>query len=134
MNVCVTAYHKSFECGRLNELADLFPDLSDHLRNISDHVVDLEEPFSKGMFYDVAMGGRSSIKVVLPALYPNDPELDYHSLPLVHNGGEAMDIYPKMLEANPGEKEKIRHGLLVYCCLDTLAMVKVLKKLREYIK
>ena len=77
------------------------------------------------------MWNRYSIKAVLPALYPDDPELDYHALPVVHNGGEAMDIYPKMLLASPEEKERIRDGLLKYCCLDTLAMVKILKKLKE---
>ena len=29
------------------------------------------------------------IKHVLPALFPNEPELNYHNLPLVHNGGVA---------------------------------------------
>lgn len=75
------------------------------------------------------MGWSNSIKAVLPALYPNDPKLDYHALPVAHNGGEPMDIYPKMLVASPEEKERIRDGLLQYCCLDTLAMVKVLRKL-----
>ena len=131
-NACVLAYNKSFECGRLNELADLFPDLREHLTKISNNVVDLIIPFKNGDFYDIKMGGSNSIKYVLPALYPNDPELDYHALPVVHNGGEAMDIYPKMLESSPEEKEKIRNGLLLYCCLDTLAMVKVLNKLIKY--
>lgn len=60
----------------------------------------------------------------------NDAELDYRALPVVHNGGEAMDIYPKMLVASPEEKERIRNGLLQYCCLDILAMVKVLAKIK----
>ena len=42
-----------------------------------------------------------------------------------------MYIYPKMLVAPKEEKERIRDGLLKYCCLDTLAMVKVLKKLKD---
>ena len=130
-DVCVLAYNKTFECGRLTELADLYPDLKDHLIKIRDHIVDLLVPFRSGDYYHLAMGGSNSIKAVLPALYPSDPELDYHALPVVHNGGEAMDIYPKMLEANPEEKERIRDGLLKYCCLDTLAMVKVLRKLKD---
>ena len=90
--------------------------------------------FKNGSYYHQDMGGSNSIKAVLPALYPNDPELDYHALPVVHNGGEAMDIYPKMLVASPSEKERIRDGLLKYCCLDTLAMVKVLRKVKECVK
>ena len=130
-DACVLAYFKGFECGRLKELAELFPDLRDHLMSICDNVIDLIVPFKSGAFYDVAMGGSNSIKAVLPALYPNDPELDYHALPVVHKGDEAMDIYPKMLEANDKDKAIIRDGLLKYCCLDTLAMVKVLRKIKE---
>lgn len=128
---CAMAFNKTFERDRLNELADLFPDLSTHLRSIAEHLIDLADPFSLGYYYHKAMWNRFSIKSVLPALYPNDPELDYHALPVVHNGGEAMDIYPKMLEVSLDEKERIRDGLLKYCCLDTLAMVKVLRKLKE---
>ncbi len=130
-DACVTVYDKKFECGRLNELADLYPDLREHLSSISKNVVDLIVPFRNGSYYHKDMGSSNSIKAVLPALYPNDPDLDYHALPVVHNGGEAMDIYPKMLVAPKEEKERIRDGLLKYCCLDTLAMVKVLKKLKD---
>ena len=133
MDACVLAYNKTFECGRIKELASLFPDLREHLENMRDHVVDLIVPFKSGAFYALAMGGSNSIKAVLPALYPDDSELDYHALPVVHNGGEAMDIYPKMLEASIEERARIRDGLLKYCCLDTLAMAKVLKKVKEVV-
>lgn len=132
MDACVLAYNKQFECGRIEELADLYPDLREHLLNMKNNVVDLLVPFKSGNYYHIDMGGSNSIKYVLPALCPNDPSLDYHALPVVHNGGEAMDIYPKMLEADPKEKERIRDGLIKYCCLDTLAMVKVLQKIKEY--
>ena len=33
-DVCVLAYNKGFECGRINELANTFPDLRNHLMNI----------------------------------------------------------------------------------------------------
>ena len=43
------------------------------------------------------MGGSFSIKSVLPALFPDDDELNYHNLnPLVQNGGHAMTIFPKI--------------------------------------
>ena len=127
----VLVFNSQFEGERLQELATMFPDLRDDLLNIFNRIVDLKDPFSDGYYYDSKMGGSNSIKYVLPALYPNDPELDYHALPVVHHGGEAMDIYPKMLEADPNEKQRIRDGLLKYCCLDTLAMVKILRKLIE---
>lgn len=125
MGVCVTAYNKGFECGRLKELAQQFPDLAAHLLNIQDNIRDLLTPFQSGYYYNRAMGGSFSIKSVLPALYPNDPSLDYHNLEGVHNGGEAMAIFPKIKDMSPAEQIVARKNLLAYCKLDTYAMVKV---------
>ena len=129
MNVCVTAYNKAFECGRIKELADAFPDLAEHLLNIRENTKDLLDPFQKGYYYNKAMGGSFSIKSVLPAIFPNDPTLDYHNLDGVHNGSEAMSIFPKIKDMPPEEQEKARKNLLEYCKLDTFAMVKVWEEL-----
>ena len=80
------------------------------------------------------MEGSYSIKYVLPALFPNEPELDYHNLPVVHNGGEASSAFATLQEKTKEEQKIIREGLLEYCKLDTLAMVKVWEKLKEIIK
>ena len=130
---CVTAFHKSTECGILNRLADQFPDLADHLRAVAGHVVDLLDPFQKGWYYRKEIGGSFSIKSVLPAIYPNDPELDYHELDGVHNGTEAMNVFPAIRYMEPTEKEKVRKNLLAYCRLDTLAMVKVWEELKRVV-
>lgn len=132
LNVCTTAYNKAFECTRLKELAEAFPDLAPHLLNIESHIVDLLDPFRAGYYYLPAMNGSFSIKKVLPALFPDDPELDYHNLSGgVQNGGEAMSIYPQIQFMEPEKQKKARRALLDYCCLDTLAMVKLWEKLRE---
>lgn len=125
MNVCVTAYNKGFECGRIKELAETFPDLAEHLLNIRSNIKDLLTPFQSGYYYNRAMGGSFSIKSVLPAIFPNDPSLDYHNLDGVHNGGEAMTVFPKIKNMPPQEQKAARHNLLKYCELDTYAMVKV---------
>ena len=129
MNVCVTAYNKSFECTRIKELAAAFPDLADHLLNIEANIRDLLVPFQTGCYYNRAMGGSFSIKSVLPALFPDDPALDYHNLDGVHHGGEAMTLFPKIKDMPPEEQKKARHNLLKYCELDTFAMVKVWQEL-----
>ena len=129
MNVCVTAYNKSFECSRLKELAHKFPHLAKHLLNICDNIKDLLDPFQSGYYYNRAMGGSFSIKSVLPAIYPNDPELDYHNLEQIHNGSEAMTIFPRIKDMPPDEQERARRNLLEYCKLDTYAMVKVWEEL-----
>ena len=78
------------------------------------------------------MNGSFSIKRVLPSLFPDDPELDYHNLTgSVHNGGEAMDIYPRIKDMSPTEAEAARESLLRYCELDTWAMVKIWQKLKS---
>lgn len=133
-NVCTLAYYKSFECGRLEELAKLFPDLSEHLTNIKDNVKDLLVPFQEGFYYKKAMGGSFSIKSVLPAIFPDDPALNYHNLDGVHNGSEAMEIFPRIKDMPTNEQEKARENLLKYCELDTLAMVKVLEELKRVVK
>ena len=134
MNVCVTAYNMSFEKTRILELAELFPDLRNHLLNIHDNIKDLMIPFLKRWYYNKDMKGSYSIKFVLPALFPNDPDLDYHKLPVVHNGGEAMNVFATLKEKPEEEQKIIRNGLLEYCKLDTLAMVKIWKKFEEIIK
>ena len=78
-----------------------------------------------------AMQGSYSIKYVLPALFPNDPELNYQSLEGVHNGREASDTFQMMRSMEKPKREEYRRHLLKYCELDTYAMVKVLQKLYE---
>ena len=134
-NVCTLAYNMGFEKGRIKELAEMYPDLADHLLNIRDHIQDLLVPFQQGCYYVPAMKGSFSIKSVLPALFPGAPELDYHNLAgSVHNGGEAMTIFPLIKDMPPAEAEAARQSLLRYCELDTWAMVKVWEKLKEVSK
>lgn len=130
MDVCVLAYNKVFECTRLREMAEAFPDLSVHLLNIRDNIKDLLDPFQHGDYYLPSMGGSFSIKVVLPALFPDEPELDYHNLDGdVHNGTQAMNIYPEIASMSTDDQMRARRSLLEYCKLDTLAMVKLWEKL-----
>lgn len=132
-DVCVTAYNMTFEKGRIKELAQLYPDLADHLMNIHDHIVDLMIPFRERWYYSRAMKGSYSIKYVLPALFPDDPALDYHNLEGIHHGGEASAAFSNMQYMPPDQLKKTRHNLLKYCELDTYAMVKVWERLNEVI-
>ena len=130
-DVDVVVFNKTFECTRLKEMAEAFPDLADHLLNICNNIVDLLVPFRSGWYYKREIGNTYSIKSVLPALCPDDPALDYHALDQVHHGGEAMTIFPAMVNMTPEERARTRHNLLKYCELDTLAMVKVWEELKR---
>ena len=129
INVCSVAYNMDFEKRVLRDLAAVFDDLAVHLLNIHDNMVDLMEPFDKVYFYTPAMGDSYSIKKVLPAICPNDPTLDYGNLEGVHNGGEAMTIFPQMKDMSAEQYEQKRKQLLEYCKLDTYAMVRIWQEL-----
>lgn len=131
MGVCSTAYNMAFEKSVLRRLAASFPDIAGHLMDIHDNMHDLMIPFREQYYYSAAMNGSYSIKYVLPALCPGDPELDYHNLEGVHNGSEASAAFAEMAKHTADEIAAMRANLLKYCGLDTYAMVKVLRRLRE---
>lgn len=133
-DTCVLAYNMRFEKGRIKEMAELFPDLKDHLMNIHDNIKDLMIPFQTRNYYVKEMQGSFSIKYVLPSLFPDDPSLDYHNLDMIHNGSEAMNMYASINAYSKEEQEEIRKNMLEYCKLDTYAMVKIYNKLKTLTK
>jgi len=128
-DACVIAYNMAFEKGVIRKLANMFADLHERLMKIHDNIKDLMLPFQKHYYYDRRMNGSHSLKAVLPALFPDNPEMDYGNLDTVHNGMEAMLLYQQAAEADYNTQCEIRECLLRYCRLDTLAMVKILQKL-----
>lgn len=126
-DACVMAYNKKFEKEVLRGLAKYCPEYSKELMNIHDHIIDLMAPFQKKHYYVREMRGSYSIKSVLPALVP---ELTYNGMD-ISEGGEASRLYAALpFMEDKQEVKKIRKALLEYCKLDTLAMVRVLGKLR----
>lgn len=90
---------------------------------------DLMIPFQKKWYATPSMNGSYSIKYVLPALIP-EFEKAYKELNGVQNGSQAMNTFANMSKLSDAEKQKMRNSLLEYCKLDTLAMVKILEKLK----
>ncbi len=133
-NGSVIVYNKGFEASRNKEIGEMYPDLKEEMERINSNMVDLMIPFRNRDYYTREMEGSYSIKYVLPALYPDDPELDYSNLDLIHNGGEASEAFLSLKGKPPEEQKEIRDGLLEYCKLDTLAMVKIWEKFKEVTK
>ena len=133
-DACVLAYHKSFEQGRIKRMAELYDDLAEKLLKIHNNIRDLEDPMRDNMYYNKYMEGSSSIKKVLPALFPNDPELDYHNLAEIHCGTEATKGFKELRNLKGKRKKELKNNMLKYCELDTYAMVKVLTRLNECVK
>lgn len=126
---CVLAYWKSFEAGRIKELAELFPSKKKRLLSIIDNMVDLIDPFKARDLYSWKQKGSHSIKAVLPAFVKG---MTYEGME-IGNGMAAMDAYHRMcdLADKPKELAKTRKDLLEYCKQDTLAMVKLLEVIIE---
>jgi len=128
-DVTILAYNMSFEKGVIKRLANLFPNLSTHLLAINENMQDLMVPFQKKWYVTPSMQGSYSIKYVLPALVP-EFEKAYKELDGVQNGSQAMNAFANLSKLDEVSKEKMRTSLLEYCKLDTLAMVKILEKLK----
>ncbi len=125
-DACVLTYNQTFEKGVLKDLATAFPDLADDINKRIDNIRDLMVPFRKRDVYRWQMRGSYSIKEVLPAMVP---ELSYKELE-VSDGMMAMRVFHEMCNINdPLKLNELRQGLLEYCKLDTLAMVKILEYL-----
>ena len=120
----IIAYNDSFEKSRIKELARDFDEYRIPLYNLLDRFMDLADVFEKGMYYKKEMS-RTSIKDVLPSLFPDDPTLDYHNLEDVHKGDEASNAFMLLPSLDVSTRNKLRESLLKYCCLDTFAMVKI---------
>ncbi len=129
-DVIVLAYNMGFEKGVIRKLAQHFREFAPHLLAIHDNIKDLMTPFAKKDYYEPAMRGSYSIKYVLPAVVPEMAKA-YKELDGVQNGTEAMQTYAKLSQMeDTKEVKRLRESLLRYCELDTLAMVKVLEKLK----
>lgn len=128
----VMVFNESFEKTRIKELARDFPMYAEPLMKIRDGIVDLALPFSRRHYYHPELRGKYSIKVVLPHLVPEMAKA-YKELELVQNGSDAMNTFPRLKTMGQEERDRYRSALLRYCELDTLAMVRVLARLRSMV-
>ena len=143
------AQNTSFERGRLEELAVLYPKYAKKLLAIRDKSADLidllktKEEFYKDAFGDTAkrinyyhpnLSGSYSIKKTLPVLVP---ALTYKGMD-VGNGVQAYITYLNYDSPNPtfgimNNKAARRAALERYCQQDTWAMVEILRTVRKKI-
>ncbi|MBU0673146.1 MAG: DUF2779 domain-containing protein [Proteobacteria bacterium] len=127
---CILTYNQTFEKGVLKNLAGTFPDLAPAINTRIENIRDLMAPFKRRDIYRWQMKGSYSIKAVLPALVP---DLSYNGLD-VSDGMMAMRVYHEMCKTDDSVKVVVlRGGLLEYCRLDTLAMVKILRETSRFV-
>jgi len=129
----ILVYNQGFEKGVMNECATAFPEFREwYDENILPRIKDLWDVFRNFDYYDSRQKGSCSIKYVLPVM----SDLSYKDLEHVKKGDEASYQWERVTfnEVPEEEKQKIRDALEKYCCLDTLAEVKILDKLYEVVK
>jgi len=124
----IVVYNAAFESQRLSELAAWIPEFAERIRRIQDRLWDLL-PLVRKHCYHPAFAGSYSLKAVLPALVP---EMSYVGMDVA--GGQDAGLGWESLVrgiVDQGERERLRKALLDYYGQDTLALMKVLEKLRS---
>ncbi len=128
-NGTTIAWYSSYEKQRNTKLAELHPDYAEFLESINENMFDLMTIFSKNYYIDPAFKGSFSIKKVLPVIVP---ELTYKSLN-ISKGDQASERWERLISKDTPleEKKQIEEDLLIYCKMDTWAMVKIYEFLKR---
>lgn len=118
----IYVYNQGFELGRIEELANDFPEMAESLMAIAGRVVDLL-PLTRDSYYHPAMMGSWSIKAVLPTI---DLDPGYEAME-IGDGGAAESAWLEIFHpSTPADKcTALRKALFAYCELDTIAMVRL---------
>jgi hypothetical protein len=129
----VLVWNKPFEMGKNKDMAERYPEYRDDLIAINKRVYDLMEIFRDGHYVHPDFNGSASLKAVLPVLVP-EFENAYEELP-ISGGDQAMLVWKDIYNGKIPEEElpQVREDLLVYCRLDTLAMVRIWERLKEVV-
>jgi len=119
----------SFENTSNKNMSARCPEFAGYLDSVNKRTFDLMGVFSKGHYIDAKFRGSYSIKNVLPVLLPG---AGYEHLQ-IKEGSAASAMWLTILGGQkPAEEcDSIRAGLLEYCAMDTLAMVEILKTLKN---
>ena len=121
--------YTDFEKWRLLELAAHFPDLAPAIENVMGRLIDLFR-LTRDHYAHPALNGSYSLKRVLPTI-PGD--LDHAALAEVRDGLSAQAAYHEAIEpaTSGARRTELRSGLLDYCRLDTLALVRLARYLEH---
>lgn len=115
--------YSHFERSVLRQLGSFFPELESDMNALIERLENLLYLMQEN-YYHPDMMGSWSIKAVLPTVAP---DLNYNDLEEIQDGGGAQEAY-NMAISLPDDSERkklLRHNMLKYCELDTLAMVRL---------
>ncbi|SVE55409.1 uncharacterized protein METZ01_LOCUS508263, partial [marine metagenome] len=119
--------YTGYERRVLNTLIDMCPDLAPALEQIIERLFDLH-PVTRRHYYHPDMRGSWSLKQVLPTI---TKDLGYDNLDMVTDGRAAEAAYQDLVSGDmpATQRDAICQALLDHCRLDTLALVKLAKRL-----
>ena len=127
----IIVWNRSFEMGRNEEMAEMFPEYAGFLKDVNSRVFDLMLIFKiKNQLYTRnAFEMSASLKNVLPVICP---ELAYGDL-AIQEGSTASASWPKLTGDALAEKEreKLADDMRKYCKRDVEAMVCILEKIQK---
>ena len=121
--------YSGFEERMIRGLAAAIPCLSEQLLDLVEHrIVDLYKLIHEH-YYHPAFKGSFSIKDVLPVVAGGE---GYDSL-LIKDGGQAALAFIEMTDPKKpaARRAELKDGLLAYCRLDTEAMTRLFRTLKE---
>lgn len=127
----ILVYNISFERRIIQELAHHLEEFAVPLNRLIHRMKDLIDPFSERMVYHPKMKGKTSIKNVLPALVPS---MSYEHLDIANGAAASFEFAQLMQYPNVENHDEIREQLHRYCEQDTLAMVEILRVLKDLLK
>jgi hypothetical protein len=121
-------YDKSLENLVVKELAELYSDLSDALKNVASKMVDISDIIHHHFYFHYNFKGNYSLKAVSAAILNEDP-FQYEQ---ISSGLEAMNLFVSYrLHDNIIEKQKMKDDLIDYCLADSRATFLITEKFRE---
>jgi hypothetical protein len=124
----ILVYDSLMERNVLNSFKKDFPVYSSDIDLLLNRIVDIMVPFKEKMYYHHSMKNSFSIKNVLPSLVP---EINYSDLK-ISSGNIAMTVFENLQsETDMFKILELRENLLVYCKMDTFAMVKIFEVLEN---
>jgi hypothetical protein len=138
----MVVYNKSFEQTQFYRMAEKYQQHKEFLLACAKNLIDLNDVFTKGLWYRADFNGRTSLKITQPKIM-NDPSIKkwYKDLPydinktlnykseLVQSGGVALEIYQTMIRMRADGKleesmnNKLKDALLKYCKIDSWGTV-----------
>jgi hypothetical protein len=120
--------YTAFESSRLRELAEAFPEFADAIASVQARIFDLAQTVRAHVQHPDCLG-RTSIKVVLPALVK---DLSYDGLGIA-DGETASLRYAAFASGDMAQEEcdALFDDLREYCGTDTLAMVRLFEVLSQ---